>query len=593
MDEYRSGRITDPAAVGLKTGKNYDMNNTPNQNMQPGMGQGFPPYGQGQPFPPANQGQPFPQNGAFPQSGMMPPYGQPASNGQMPPRGAFPQQAMPPYPQQFPQQQNPNTRGGKTKPAKKSNKKKWVTLGIFGGIGLLLGIFVFIIVNKYAKQLTVIDIPGAPVIASTTKVTAVDTDGDGTADTDVTIDDTPKDMAQVTTEKGETWDGSTRITCLAMGLDYRDWLDNDGAPRSDTMMLLTYDPVTKFAGMLSLPRDLWVAIPDHGYGRINTAYSLGEGEQLPGVNGKPGGGAGLAMRTVELFLGIDIQYFAVINFNGFIDFIDMIDKLAINVRDDITVGEENGVPIHLMAGVQDLDGKTALAYARYRYTSGGDFERAQRQQDVIFAIFEQIKWQLPELLTKKFDQFFGCIQKAVNTNIPLSDMLKLAWTVTEINPYMIKRAVIAPPDQVLYGNTADGTQAILIPIPDKIREARDVIWADRSFGANQLSDDYGEADRLRDEAAKVTLLNGCSVPGIFEKTVEYLQQFGIQIVSVGSGSANAYNTMDIKKGCPYTARFFSQLMQIPTGAITMNYDPASEADIVLTITDAWANNNTM
>ena len=58
-------------------------------------------------------------------------------------------------------------------------------------------------------------------------------------------------------------------------------------------------------------------IPDHGYGRINTAYSLGEGEHLPGVNGKPGGGAGLAMRTVELFLGVEIQYYAVIDFYGF------------------------------------------------------------------------------------------------------------------------------------------------------------------------------------------------------------------------------------------------------------------------------------
>ena len=493
-------------------------------------------------------------------------------------------------PQNGPQPQKDKKAPKAAKKAEKKalNKKKWVTLGIFAVLGLVLGVAAFLIVNRYAKQLTVIELPGAPIIASTNNTVNADTDGDGVMDV-VDVSDS-LDLTQMTTQKGEAWDGKNRITCLAMGLDYRDWIENDGTPRSDSMMLLTYDPSTKYAGMLSIPRDLWVMIPDHGYGRINTAYSLGEGEHLPGVNGKPGGGPGLAMRTVELFLGVDIQYYAVIDFYGFIDFIDTIDKLAINVRHDITVdplGEGNTV--RLQSGVQDLDGATALAYARYRYTEGGDFERAQRQQDVIMALFEQMKWQLPELLATKSDQLFACIQKAVKSNLSLSDMLKLAWTAVDLDVWYIKRAVIAPPEQVLYDTSVDGQQ-ILVPIPDRIREARDSIFA-YEFGAGATITDaeYSQEQRLVDEGATITLMNGSTVPGAAERTAAYLQQFGIKIASIGTGSTGAYNSLEIRKGTPYTAKFLTELMSIPTGAVTMNYDPNSDVDLVLTITDAWAN----
>ena len=569
-----------------------EQNQYPNQSGAPHPNGQYPqnpqmPYGN-MPHPQQNmpqgnfhQG----QGGYNPAGGMqMPPM-----NGQMPGQQNHPQN-NPPLPPKDPKDKAPAKKAAK----KAKNKKKWITLGIFGGIGLVLGILIFTVVNRYAKQLTVIELPGAPIIASTTNNSSkVDTDGDGVEDTTVEVNNS-LDISQQTVQKGESWDGKNRITCLAMGLDYRDWVANDGTPRSDSMMLLTYDPSTKYAGMLSIPRDLWVAIPDHGYGRINTAYSMGEGEHLPGVNGKPGGGPGLAMRTVELFLGVDIQYYAVIDFYGFIEFIDTIDKLAINVRDDITVdplGEGNTV--HLRAGVQDLDGATALAYARYRYTGGGDFERAQRQQDVIMALFEQMQWQLPELLTTKSQQLFDCIQRAVKTNLSISDMVKLAWTVFDLDAWYVKRAVIAPPEQVLYDTSVDG-QSILVPIPDRIREARDSIFAvEFGSGATITEAAYTQEQRLKDESAGVSLINGSTVPGIAERTAEYLQNAGIRVVSIAGGTTGYYNSLEVRDGTPYTAKYLKDLMNIPTSAVTWNYDPASDVDLVLTITDAWANSNPM
>ena len=102
-------------------------------------------------------------------------------------------------------------------------------------------------------------------------------------------------------ETGPAWNGVDRVNVLLMGLDYRDWSEGDGPPRTDSMMLVTLDPITKAAGMLSIPRDLWVEIPGFEHNRINTAYFLGETYQLPG------GGPAMAAKTVENLLGVPVS----------------------------------------------------------------------------------------------------------------------------------------------------------------------------------------------------------------------------------------------------------------------------------------------
>jgi anionic cell wall polymer biosynthesis LytR-Cps2A-Psr (LCP) family protein len=112
------------------------------------------------------------------------------------------------------------------------------------------------------------------------------------------------------------WDGVGRVTILLLGLDYRDWEAGNEYSRSDTMILLTLDPLSKTAGILSIPRDMWVAIPGFQHEKINVAYYLGDAYKLPG------GGPGLAVKTVEDFLGVPINYYAQIDFGAFVKFID-------------------------------------------------------------------------------------------------------------------------------------------------------------------------------------------------------------------------------------------------------------------------------
>ena len=131
--------------------------------------------------------------------------------------------------------------------------------------------------------------------------------------------------------EAEPWDGSSRVTVLVMGLDYRDWEAGE-IPRTDTMMLATIDPITKTAGLLSIPRDMWVTIPGFDHAKINTAYYLGE------VYNLPGGGPALAVQTVEEFMGVQIDYYAQVDFAAFVKFIDEIGGLDLKVEEErITV----------------------------------------------------------------------------------------------------------------------------------------------------------------------------------------------------------------------------------------------------------------
>src|SRR5258705_12153953 len=183
------------------------------------------------------------------------------------------------------------------------------------------------------------------------------------------------------------WDGASRINILIIGLDYRDWEAGLGAPRSDTMILLTIDPLAKTAGMLSIPRDMWVNIPGFGYSRINTAYSSGEGNKLPG------GGPELARKTVEQFIGVPIQYYAQIDFSIFVQFIDLIGGIDVHNTENLRldpIGNGKDKIILTCCGMRHLNGKAALAFARCRDIEqgckDGDVGRAKRQQQVILGI---------------------------------------------------------------------------------------------------------------------------------------------------------------------------------------------------------------
>jgi LCP family protein required for cell wall assembly len=386
----------------------------------------------------------------------------------------------------------------------------------------------------------------------------------------------------------QPWDGASRVSVLIMGLDYRDWEADQGAPRTDTMILFTIDPLSRTAGMLSIPRDLWVNIPGFEPNKINTAYRFGE------VYNLPGGGPGLAMKTVEGLLGVPINFYALVDFYAFERFIDEIGGVDVEVPEEIKVdpiGKANTVVLE--PGVRTLSGEVALAYARARNTEGGDFDRAQRQQQVTLAIRDQVlSLNLLPILISKAPVLYQEIAAGVHTNLTLEQALKLAVLATQIPEGGIKRGVIGPPSQVTFGISPEGLD-ILKPIPDQIRLLRDDIFTADSFGrpAAVATD---PAELVGAEAARLSVLNGTFTAGLAAETSDFLNKEGLEVaLTDNAGQAYNFTTLIVYSGKPYTVQYLVDTMLIVPNRIFFSYDPASDIDIEINLGEDWASNNPM
>lgn len=377
------------------------------------------------------------------------------------------------------------------------------------------------------------------------------------------------------------WDGSSRVNILIMGLDARDWEAGDNAPRTDTMMVLTFDPITHTAGMLSIPRDLWAEIPGFGHDKINNAYSLGESNRLPG------GGAGLAVKAVEEFLGITINYYAQIDFSAFERFIDIIGGVKIYVEEmvEVSIIGRDGTR-KIRPGWQTLDGAYALAYARTRYTGNGDFDRAQRQQEVILAMRNQLAHEdIRARVLNNALEIYDTLASGITTNMTVQEALSLAWSAKDIKVEEIEQAIIAPPEYVTIQTSPDGL-SILKPITEKIRLLRDQVFASGS-ARSQLALTSQAVDLMKMEAANVVVNNGSGNAGVADTTRAYFEGQGMIIVSTGNADAVNGTTLIDYTGNPYTLQFLAALMGVNASHIFNRYDPNSTVDVEIIIGPEW------
>jgi len=387
------------------------------------------------------------------------------------------------------------------------------------------------------------------------------------------------------------WDGASRITVLIIGLDARD-LDTS-APRSDTLILLTIDPLTRTAGMLSIPRDMWVNIPGFGYSRINTAYSSGEGNKLPG------GGPELARKTVEQFIGVPVQYYAQVDFNTFVEFIDLIGGIEV-YNDEVLrldkVGSGKDKIKLTCCGVRHLDGNVALAYARYRKGDDGDFGRARRQQKVILGIRNKVldPVNFPGLLAQAND-FYNEFSAGIRTNMPLDTAIQLAVLARDIPVSSIEQGVIDT-SMVAFDNVVLGGQdaSIMKPLPDKIRILRDEIFT--SAGAlSPLAPQNDPIALMKADAARVRVLNGSFSPGLDVNTGNYFIDQGMAVTEVGTADRTYDRTVVVLYSPKlYTLKFLQTVFGITSSTqILIKPDPASTVDVEIRLGNDWANNNTL
>ena len=279
----------------------------------------------------------------------------------------------------------------------------------------------------------------------------------------------PPVLAPSTTEAPE-WAGKGQINLLLMGTDHRE--GETDLPRTDTIIVASLDPQTHSAGVLSLPRDLWVSIPGYGNDRINAAYDYGERE-------KTGGGPQLARRTVEQLLGVPIHHYALIGFAGFERLVNQVGGVVLDVerplKDDEYPSEKYSLRrIFIQPGLQRMDGETALWYVRSRHADS-DFGRARRQQQFLLALRKQA---LQLNLLSKAPAILSGLADAIQTDLRPQDVLSLARLAKDVDGAKVVNRVV---DETLTTHwvTPAGAQ---VELPDKTALHR---LAQEVFGPGQ------------------------------------------------------------------------------------------------------------
>lgn len=212
-------------------------------------------------------------------------------------------------------------------------------------------------------------------------------------------------------------EGITNV--LLIGVDARDL---DEPCRSDSMIIATLDNNNKKVKLTSLFRDTLVDIPGHGEAKLNAAYMLG--------------GPELLMKTVKETYNVSIDKYIIINFWGFETIVDYIGGIDVDVKDyqleelNKYIGESTGgndCPVE-KAGIQTLNGKQALSYARIRYNVGDEYERTDRQREVIFKVMEKLQNTKPS----KYLGIMNTMLEYIKTNIDPLEALNMAYTIYKL-----------------------------------------------------------------------------------------------------------------------------------------------------------------
>ena len=329
-----------------------------------------------------------------------------------------------------------NKKNGKNEKPKKKRKGLKIFLIIFGVMILCLGLFAY----GYTQYLLNL-IPDDVV-----------TNPDGTT-------------SRIDKKDIENFDGTTNV--LLMGVDKR---PNDDTGRTDAMMLVSIDGKTNQIKMISFMRDLYVSIAeDNGMNRLNAAFAFG--------------GPELLIKTIKEDFEVDIDAYAWVDFPSFVKAIDVMGGIEIDLKqEEINLLNEHMPWINkdmdkapsdsyvTESGVQTLNGRQALAYSRIRYTSGGDFERTQRQRTVMEKVLAKTKDS--NIIT--LNSLALEILPLLNTNLSNGSITKLMLKSSEILNFDTSQYRV-PADGLYYPDTVNGMDVIVPHMDENISSLRDFL----------------------------------------------------------------------------------------------------------------------
>ncbi len=359
------------------------------------------------------------------------------------------------------------------------------------------------------------------------------------------------------------WRGRERVTVLLLGIDQRP-NEDPANTRTDTMIILTLDPVARTAGMLSIPRDLYVPLPDRGQDRINTAHVYG--------------GPQYAMKAVEYNFGIPIQHYMRVNFSAPVALIDLAGGIDIvnehDINDPRFPDDNYGyAPFRLAAGPQHLDGAAALKYARTRH-GDSDFYRIRRQQQVIMALRGKLTGT--DMVTKLLPNaptILQTLSESVSTDLSNTEIVQLALLARDIPVARIAR--LAVDERAVKPWTTPSGGQVEIPDRERLAELRAQLLNPAAPGATA-------------ENGRLALQNGTKTPGLAAAAKSALEAKGYAIAAIGDSPQDAPRTLVIDKtGKRAFAERVAKDLGLAGVVVITAIDPSSPVDVVVVLGDDY------
>jgi LCP family protein required for cell wall assembly len=337
------------------------------------------------------------------------------------------------------------------------------------------------------------------------------------------------------------------LNIVLMGSDKR---PSGRAWRTDSMIIVSVDLENNRVRLLSIPRDLWVYIPGHGYNRVNTADLWGE-------LAKKGGGPERVKQTIHYNLGIPIHYYVRVDFQGFMKIIDSVGGVDVDV--DCSLSD-----IKLTAGMHHMDGREALRYARSR-KSTSDFDRGRRQRKVLMALWDQA---LTMDILPKLPQLWVTMADTFQTDLPLEQVVNLAYVGTRIKPQHIQSRAITR-SHVKSWRTPQGW-AVLLPHEGELRTLLENYYEPK---------DSTQLDTV--EKTRVEVRNGSQRNQADELAAAALRWEGFKVSSMGQADHQnrAKTKILVHNGDLDAAEQIAAQLSVPSTAVENATGASNPADI--------------
>lgn len=357
-----------------------------------------------------------------------------------------------------------------------------------------------------------------------------------------------KHLAQIA-DKKMNGEESDRINILLLGIG---GAGHDGAYLTDTIMLVSLKPSTKQVSLISIPRDL--VTPVSNWEKINSIDSFAEQKS-------PGSGGAATAQAISTLLKIPIQYYVRADFQGFINIINELGGVQVNVEntlDDYSypiLGQEDNPDyyarfehLHVDKGLQTMDGELALKYARSRHalgSEGSDFARARRQQLVLEAVKAKLLSAQTLLNPIMLSKLVSEVNKNISTNLSSWEILRVWELFKDVNSSQIASKVLsdAPDGFLVAGRGQDGAY-ILTPRSGNFNDIRNFV--SNIFGNTTTPEIIGNSNsggvRLItiSDHAKVIILNGTWISGLASKEAAALEQARFNIFKIANAPVRTY-----------------------------------------------------